>query len=79
MLPADKMSLYFPSIKIFRIFCQKEKDLLPVFHKMLEGLGQIIVDSQINKILHSKLYLKNHNTKQLSAQLRTFSHFLSYV
>ena len=32
MSPADKISLYFPSIKIFRIFCQKEEDLLPLFH-----------------------------------------------
>ena len=38
MSPADKIALYFPSIKIFRVFCQKEDDLLPYFHKMLEGL-----------------------------------------
>ena len=37
MSPADKISLYFPSIKIF--FCQKEEDLLPLFHKLLEGLS----------------------------------------
>ena len=35
---ADKISLYFPSIKIFRVFCQKEEDLLPLFHQMLEDL-----------------------------------------
>ena len=38
-IPADKISLYFPSIKIFRFFFgQKEEDPLPLFHKMLEGL-----------------------------------------
>ena len=37
MSPADKISLYFPSIKVLRVFCQKEEDLLPLFHKMLEG------------------------------------------
>ena len=36
--PADKISPYFPSIKIFRVFCQKEEDLLPLLHKMLDGL-----------------------------------------
>ena len=36
--PADKILLYFQSIKIFRVFCQNEEDLLPLFHKMLEGL-----------------------------------------
>ena len=35
---ADKISQYFPSIIIFRRFCQKEEDLLPLFHKMLEGV-----------------------------------------
>ena len=35
---ADQTSLYFPSIKIFRGFCQKEEELLLLFHKMLEGL-----------------------------------------
>ena len=35
---ADKISLYFPSIKIFRVFCQKEEDLVPLIHKMLESL-----------------------------------------
>ena len=38
MSPADNISLYFPSIKIFRLFCQKEEDLLPLFRKMLEGV-----------------------------------------
>ena len=38
MLPADHISLYFPTIRIFRVFCQKEEDFLPLFHKMLEGL-----------------------------------------
>ena len=38
MSPADQISLYFESIKIFHVFCQKEEDLLPLFHKMLEGL-----------------------------------------
>ena len=28
----------FASIKIFRGFSQKKEDLLPLFHKMLEGL-----------------------------------------
>ena len=38
--PADKISLYFLSITIRRgFFWQKEEDLLPLFHKMLEGLG----------------------------------------
>ena len=36
--PADKIPLYFPSIKIL-LNCQKEEDLLPLFHKMLEGLS----------------------------------------
>ena len=35
---ADKISLYFPSIKIFPFFGQKEDDLLPLFHKMFKGL-----------------------------------------
>ena len=38
MSPADKISLNFSSIKIFRIFCQKEEDLALLFHKMLESL-----------------------------------------
>ena len=36
--PADKISLDFPNIKIARVFWLKEKDLLPLFHKMLECL-----------------------------------------
>ena len=38
MSPADKISLYFPNKKILRICCQMEEDLMPFFHKMLEGL-----------------------------------------
>ena len=38
--PADKISLNFPSIKIFHVFCQKEEDLPLLFHKMLEGLQE---------------------------------------
>ena len=36
--PADKISIYFPSIKIFPVFCQKEEDLPLLFLKMLEGM-----------------------------------------
>ena len=37
--PADQISLYFPCIKIFRgFFFKKKEDLLPLFHKILEGL-----------------------------------------
>ena len=38
MSPANQISLYFPSIKVLHVFCQKEEDLLPLFHKVLEGL-----------------------------------------
>ena len=38
MAPADKISLYFPGMKIFCVFCEKEEDVLPLFLKMFEGL-----------------------------------------
>ena len=38
MSPADKISLHFPSIKIFRVFCQKEEDRPLLFHKTVERL-----------------------------------------
>ena len=38
MSPADQVSLYFFSIKIFGFICQKEEDLPLLFHIMLEGL-----------------------------------------
>ena len=41
MSPADKILLYFPSVKIFRSFLPKEEYLLPLFHKMLKGLRHI--------------------------------------
>ena len=51
MSPADKISLYFPSIKIFRIFCQKEEDLLSLFHITLESLSvaSCFVDSNVRR------------------------------
>ena len=39
MSPADQILVYFPIIKTSAAFVWlKEKDLLPLFHKMLEGL-----------------------------------------
>ena len=50
---ADKLSLYFPRKKIFRIFGQKEEDLLRLFHKMLEGL---------HVVFHSCFMVLSQNT-----------------
>ena len=46
--PADRISLYFLSIKILHVFCQREEDL-PLFHNniMLEGLQPDIVTCHI--------------------------------
>ena len=43
--PADKISLYFPSIKMFRFFPKGERSYeLLLFHKMLEGLCIVFAD-----------------------------------
>ena len=36
--PPDKISLYFPSLKIFRVFLPKDGRTSHLFHKMLDGL-----------------------------------------
>ena len=35
--PVDKYRYIFRAQKYSAVFCQKKKDLLPLFHKMLEG------------------------------------------
>ena len=51
MSPADQISLYFSSMKIFRFFCQKEEDLPLLFHKMLEGLHVRLHISTVSSLL----------------------------
>ena len=55
MSPADQISLYLSSIKMFRFFCQKEEDLLPLFHKMLEGLSMLHHDHEFRRGCHNEL------------------------
>ena len=50
-------------IKIFRFFCQKEKDLLPIFHNISEGLA-----------LYSRLTLRFASTSVICFQGKFLFH-----
>ena len=66
MSPADQVSLFF-SIKIFRFLCQKEEDLLPLFHKMLEGLVSAM------RLIHRS------NRNVIPARLNSDRNFRNYL